>query len=58
MEFRVEITPPAEADVAQAFSYIRQFSEPAAVRWAIGIRQQIAFLATLPSRLLLRGPRE
>lgn len=50
MEFRVEITPPAEADIAQAFGYVREFSEPAAIRWVNGIRKQIASLRTFPSR--------
>ena len=49
MGFRVEITPPAEADIDQAFAYIREFSEPAAIRWVHGILRSTVEKWTWPA---------
>jgi plasmid stabilization system protein ParE len=42
MAFVVEVTPRAESDIRDAYSYIREFAPEAAERWARGIRPAIA----------------
>ena len=50
MTFRVVITPEAEADLKQAYRYIRGNSPAAARRWITGARKAIKTLARNPER--------
>ncbi len=50
MEFRVELTQLAEADIAAAYAYLRAHSAPAAARWVRGLHQRIGSLVHLPER--------
>ena len=50
MEFEVEVTPRAEADIAEAYAYIRRYAPAAADRWLLRLRKAIASLGSMPPR--------
>ena len=50
MAFRVEVTVRAEADIAEAYAYIRKEAPLAADRWVVRLRDCIASLAAIPER--------
>src|SRR5947207_10901304 len=50
MEFAIEVTPRAEADIQAAYAYIADASSRAATRWVVRLRQAIRSLAEMPGR--------
>lgn len=50
MVYKVIITKPAEADVEQSFSFIKQHSPEAAVTWLTTIQNAIQSLDSMPAR--------
>jgi len=50
MEFKIEITPQAEADIEEAYRYIQAHAPEAAIRWVRRLREQIASLSLMPTR--------
>ena len=58
MEFKVEITPQAEADIEQAFQNIHDRSPGNAVAWRHQLYEKIQTLRTLPERCSLAPENE
>lgn len=50
MTYRLVIMPQAEADIAEAFSYLSERAPEAAARWYRQVRTEIESLATMPAR--------
>lgn len=48
MEYRVVVTPRAEAEALEAFTWLAERSPDAAARWLAGLRKAIAGLAKGP----------
>src|SRR5947209_5813103 len=53
MEFALEVTPRAEADIQAAYEYIAEASARAATRWVLTLRREIRSLALMPGRCSL-----
>lgn len=53
MNYRVIVTPEAEADLRTAYRYIREDSPEAAREWAKGLRSKIRSLSRNPERAAL-----
>ena len=52
-KYQVEITATAEAELREAYLWIREDSRERATRWQKGVLTQIERLETLPERCLL-----
>jgi toxin ParE1/3/4 len=50
MAYRIVVQPQAEADVAEAFTYLSERAPEAAARWYRRVRDEIASLDEMPLR--------
>ena len=50
MAYKVILTRPAETDIEQSFSFIKQHSSEAAVTWLTAIQNAIQSLDNMPAR--------
>lgn len=53
MKYRVEITPEAEAELTEAYIWIRGYSSVSATTWLRGIREAFDSLSQYPIRCQL-----
>ena len=58
MEYQVETSDEAEAELDSAYLFLLQRSPDAAIRWYMGARAAIASLSTFPRRCPLAGGNE
>jgi toxin ParE1/3/4 len=57
-KFRIEITPTAEADIEDIWSYIAEDSSGAATAFILALEEQIATLESFPERYPLISENE
>ena len=50
MKYRVVLQPGAEADIGEAFAYLRARAPEAAERWLRGLYASVETLETIPTR--------
>jgi plasmid stabilization system protein ParE len=53
LDYRVDVTGPAEVEIFEAASYIARFSPDAADRWLAGLAERLLSLEMMPRRCAL-----